>query len=61
MPAPAKSESVPPVTLISPTTKSVAASERVKMIKDVSPAIRELSASSSVMAMVGGVVSGEGS
>ena len=61
MPAPAKSESVPPVTLISPTTKSVAASERVKMIKALSPAIRELLSSSTVMTMVGGVVSGEGS
>ena len=36
------------------------ASERVKVRVDVSPALRELSASSSVMAMVGRVVSGVG-
>ena len=57
MPEPAKSESVPPVMSISPMTKSVAASERVKVRVDDSPALKELSASSSVMAMVGGAVS----
>ena len=47
----------PPEIVTSDSTKSVAASERVKVRVDVSPALRELSASSSVMAMVGGVVS----
>ena len=47
----------PPVTSASASTKSVAASERVKVITEVSPALRELSSSSSVMAMVGRVVS----
>ena len=47
----------PPEIVTSDSTKSVAASERVKVRVDVSPAPRELSASSSVMAMVGGVVS----
>ena len=47
----------PPVTVASASTKSVAASESVKVRVDVSPALRELSASSSVMAMVGGMVS----
>ena len=47
----------PPVTVASASTKSVEASERVKVIKEVSPALRELSSSSSVMAMVGRVVS----
>ena len=46
-------ESEPPETETSDSTKSVAASERVKVRVDVSPALRELSASSSVMAMVG--------
>ena len=47
----------PPEIVTSDSTKSVEASERVKVRVDVSPALRELSASSSVMAMVGGVVS----
>ena len=50
-------ESDPPETVTSDSTKLVEASERVKVRVDVSPAPRELSASSSVMAMVGGVVS----
>ena len=51
-------ESDPPETVTSDSTKSVEASERVKVKVDVSPALRELSASSSVMAIVGGVLSG---
>ena len=47
----------PPEIVTSDSTKSVEASERVKVRVDVSPALRELLASSSVMAMVGGVVS----
>ena len=47
----------PPETLTSDSTKSVAASERVKVSVDVSPALKESSASSSVMAMVGRTVS----
>ena len=47
----------PPEIVTSDSTKSVEASERVKVRVDVSPALRELSALSSVMAMVGGVVS----
>ena len=47
----------PPEIVTSDSTKSVEASERVKVRVDVSAALRELSASSSVMAMVGGVVS----
>ena len=47
----------PPEIVTSDSTKSVEASERVKVRVAVSPAPRELSASSSVMAMVGGVVS----
>ena len=50
-------ESDPPETVTSDSTKSVDASERVKVSVAVSPAPKELSASSSVMAMVGGVVS----
>ena len=50
-------ESDPPETETSDSTKSVEASERVKVSVDVSPALKESSASSSVMAMVGGVVS----
>lgn len=46
-------EREPPVTETSASTKSVEASERVKVRVDVLPALRELSASSSVMAMVG--------
>ena len=49
----------PPETAASASTKSVAASERVKVRVAVSPAPRELSASSSVMAMVGRTVSTE--
>ena len=45
----------PPETATSASTKSVAASERVKLRVAVSPAPRELSASSSVTAMVGAV------
>ena len=47
----------PPETDTSDSTKSVAASERLKVRVAVSPALRELSASSSVMAMVGRAVS----
>ena len=43
----------PPETETSFSIKSVAASESVKVIVDVSPTLKELSASSSVMAMVG--------
>ena len=50
-------ESDPPETVTSLWMKSVAASERVKVSVDVSPAPRESSASSSVMAMVGRTVS----
>ena len=48
-------ESEPPETVTSDSTKSVEASERVKVSVDVSPLLRELSASSSVTAMVGAV------
>ena len=47
----------PPEIVTSDSTKSVEASERVKVRVDVSPALRELSAWSSVMAMVGRTVS----
>ena len=47
----------PPEMVTSDSTKSVAASERVKVSVAVSPAFRESSASSSVMAMVGRKVS----
>ena len=50
-------ESDPPETVTSDSTKSVEASERVKVSVAVSPALKELSASSSVMAMVGRIVS----
>ena len=50
-------ESDPPVTKTSYSKKLKDVSERVKVRVDVSPALRELSASSSVMAMLGGVVS----
>ena len=50
-------ESDPPETVTSDSTKSVDASERVKVSVAVSPALKELSASSSVMAMVGRIVS----
>ena len=49
----------PPETATSASTKSVAVSERVKVRVDVSPALKELSASSLVMAMVGRAVSTE--
>ena len=47
----------PPDTETSDSMKSVEASERVKVSEDVSPALKESSASSSVMAMVGAVAS----
>ena len=47
----------PPETVTSDSTKSVEASERVKVSVDVSPALKESSASSSVMVMVGAVAS----
>ena len=50
-------ESDPPVTETSDSMKLVEASERVKVRVAVSPALRELSVSSSVMAMVGRTVS----
>ena len=50
-------ESDPPETATSDWMKLLDASERVKVRVDVSPALRELSASSSVMAMVGLTVS----
>ena len=49
----------PPEMVTSDSMKSVEASERVKVMVAVSPAPRELSASSSVMAMVGRTVSTE--
>ena len=45
----------PPDTATSESTKSVDASERVKVRVDVSPELRESLSSSSVMTMVGGV------
>ena len=50
-------ESDPPVTETSYSKKLKDVSERVKVRVAVSPALRELSASSSVMAMVGRTVS----
>ena len=47
----------PPETVTSDSTKSVEASERVKVSVAVSPVLKESSASSSVMAMVGRTVS----
>ena len=47
----------PPEIVTSDLTKSVEASERVKVRVDVSPALRELSASSSVIEMLGRMVS----
>ena len=47
----------PPEIVTSDSTKSVEASERVKVRVDVSPALRELSASSSVIEMLGWMVS----
>ena len=55
MPEPEKPESVPPETVTSPTAKLVEASERVKVMVAVSPALRELTLL--VMATVGGRVS----
>jgi len=51
----AKSDNAPPETLISPTIKSVAASERVKVTVVVSPAFNDEALD--VIAIVGGVVS----
>ena len=50
-------ESDPPEMVTSDSMKLLDASERLKVRVDVSPALRELSASSSVMAMVGAVLS----
>ena len=50
-------ESDPPETATSDWMKLLDASERVKVRVDVSPALRELSASSSVIAMVVAVLS----
>ena len=50
-------ESDPPEKATSDSMKLLDASERVKVRVDVSPALRELSASSSVMAIVGAVLS----
>ena len=50
-------ESNPPETETSASTKSVEASERVKVRVDVSPALRKSSASSSVIEMLGRMVS----
>ena len=47
----------PPEMVTSDVTKSFAASESVKVRVDLSPKLKELSASSSVMAIVGAVVS----
>ena len=47
----------PPETETSDSMKSVEASERVKVSVEVSPALKESSASSSVMAIVGLTVS----
>ena len=47
----------PPEMMTSDVTKSLAASESVKVRVDLSPKLKELSASSSVMAIVGEVVS----
>ena len=55
MPEPEKLERVPPVAVTSPTTKLVEASERVKEMVAVSPALRELTLL--VMAIVGRMVS----
>ena len=50
-------EREPPETVTSDSMKSVEASERVKVRVDVSPILKESSASSSAMAMVGWAVS----
>ena len=55
MPEPEKLERVPPLTVISDSTKLVDVSERVKEIAAVSPAFSE--ETSEEMAMVGRVVS----
>ena len=51
----AKLDNAPPEALISPTTKSVAASERVKVTVVVSPAFNDEALD--VISIVGGVVS----
>ena len=51
----AKLDNDPPETLISPSIKSLAASERVKVTVVVSPAFND--EASDVIAIVGGVVS----
>ena len=51
----AKLDNAPPETLISPSIKSVAASERVKVTVVVSPAFNDEALD--VIAIVGGVVS----
>ena len=51
----AKLDNAPPEALISPSIKSVAASERVKVTVVVSPAFNDEAAD--VIAIVGGVVS----
>ena len=53
MPEPEKLEIEPPLTERSPASKLVEDSESVNVMVAVSPALRESSASSSVMAMVG--------
>ena len=55
MPEPLKLLSVPPVTVTSVAVKSVLASDRVKVMVAVSPALRLVL--SLVMAMVGGTLS----
>ena len=50
----------PPETVTSDSMKSVEASESVKVIVGVSPTLKESSASSSVIAILGRVVSGVG-
>ena len=55
MPLPEKFDNAPPVTAMSPTTKSVADSDKVKVIVAVSPASRVTL--SLEMAMVGRMVS----
>ena len=50
-------EREPPEKVTSDSSKFRTTSERVKVMVDVSPTLRELSSSSSVMAMVGAMVS----
>ena len=54
-PEPLMGERVPPDTVMSPSAKPVGASEKVKVMVAVSPALRELTLLE--MAMVGGVLS----